>query len=345
MPSESFQTARRRHALVALLVFTIPASALFLALNIHQGLVLLPLGNLALGLTSVGLLLASRRGLPLVPIATAYLLALVAMFLLVMLRPDVHPNGHVYITCIPVISYILLGPDRGLWLTVASLIAGVAAYLAGAGARPELMQPVTLLNAATVILGIFIVCHFWSRSQADANMLLAARSETDPLTGLGNRNALDRAFGKEKARWERSGHAVSIILLDLDHFKRINDHYGHEAGDSILVELARLMMARLRPTDAAFRIGGEEFLVVLPDTDAAGAATLAENLRVLVASKAMRVAGAEVNVTFSAGIAELGRDGTEWAQLYRCADDRLYACKAGGRNRIRSVTAEPPRTE
>lgn len=345
MSSESFQTARRRHALAALLVFTIPASALFLGLNIDQGLVLLPLGNLVLGLVSLGLLLASRRGLPLVPIATAYLLALVAVFLLVMLRPDVHPNGYVYMTCVPVISYILLGPDRGRWMTIGSLIVGAGAYVAGAGTRPELMHPVTLLNATTVILGIFIVCHFWSRSQTDANTQLAARSETDPLTGLGNRSALDRAFEREKARWERTGHPVSVILLDLDHFKRINDHYGHEAGDTILVELARLTVARLRPMDVAFRIGGEEFLIVLPDTDAAGAATLAENLRALIASRAMRMCRAEIHVTFSAGVAELGRDGTDWPQLYRCADDRLYACKAEGRNRIRSVSPGPPRTK
>lgn len=161
---------------------------------------------------------------------------------------------------------------------------------------------------------------------------MQARIGTDPLTGLGNRHRLRLGFEREQERAKRAGMPLSVILIDLDHFKQLNDSHGHEAGDVALVFISRLFKERLRETDLLFRIGGEEFIVLLPHTSANGATVTAEDLRVSLQKSILYHNGNEVRLTLSAGVAELGRDGVSWPELYRIADGRLYSCKARGRN-------------
>jgi len=177
------------------------------------------------------------------------------------------------------------------------------------------------------------------------NLRLAeTRAATDALTGLPNRRAIDEALGRMVAQAARGMRPLAVLMLDLDHFKGINDTYGHERGDEVLAGFGRLLRSELRASDVAGRAGGEEFVVLLPDTDRAGALALAEKLR--AATHALRAgtggngAGAERSVTVSGGLAVFPEDALDAETIMRCADRALYAAKRNGRDRVEC--AAPP---
>jgi diguanylate cyclase (GGDEF)-like protein len=163
--------------------------------------------------------------------------------------------------------------------------------------------------------------------------LLEKQSREDALTGVANRRHFDERLTVEIARAERYGNPLCLLLLDLDHFKRINDSAGHAAGDDVLRLAARSMAASARATDFVARIGGEEFAVLLPEQDFSGAFAVAENLRALVAGLDTTAIAPGLRVTASLGIAAL-RPGEARDSLLRRADAALYAAKAAGRDRV-----------
>jgi diguanylate cyclase (GGDEF)-like protein len=169
---------------------------------------------------------------------------------------------------------------------------------------------------------------------------LREQATRDALTGLWNRAAILDLLDRELARGRRESRSVSVILGDVDHFKRINDTLGHLAGDRVLRQVARRLSEALRPYDTVGRYGGEEFLVVLPGCDAPDATGLAERLRRHVAAEPVDGEGGPVAVTLSLGIAVW--DGTATAdatELLQTADEALYRAKETGRNRVVLGTA------
>jgi diguanylate cyclase (GGDEF)-like protein len=174
--------------------------------------------------------------------------------------------------------------------------------------------------------------------------LLALRdlSRTDTLTGLPNRRALDEAAQRALANHQRLGTPVSLVLIDVDHFKRYNDHHGHPAGDQVLVALAGAMRAALqRGSDLPARMGGEEFAVLLEGCGTDQALALAERLRAAVAELALPHGnppdGGPAHVTVSAGVAS-AQAGDNWDRLYERADQALYQAKQQGRDQVRWKT-------
>jgi diguanylate cyclase (GGDEF)-like protein len=166
--------------------------------------------------------------------------------------------------------------------------------------------------------------------RAHAYEAALARAERDPLTGLANRRRLWASLERETARAERYGRAVSVVMLDVDGFKKFNDRLGHLAGDEALARAAQLVRERSRASDLAARYGGDELALVLPETPRAGAIAVAEKIRASI--EALRIAGERVTV--SAGIASAPDDGRSAADLVRAADARLYLAKAAGGNRV-----------
>ncbi len=158
-------------------------------------------------------------------------------------------------------------------------------------------------------------------------------ARTDELTGLSNRRDMQHRLNEEFSRYQRSGHHFSIALIDLDLFKHVNDDYGHDAGDQVLREFAALMQSVIRQTDVAARWGGEEFLILLPDTSLLPALTLAERLRQKVARQEFSFAGKVMPVTMSAGVCSIAKTGSV-DELLKQADLYLYSAKESGRNRI-----------
>ncbi|RMF88547.1 MAG: GGDEF domain-containing protein [Planctomycetota bacterium] len=160
-----------------------------------------------------------------------------------------------------------------------------------------------------------------------------AQALTDPLTGLPNRRAFDTEIKRRLAQWQRKQTPFSVVLLDVDHFKRLNDEYGHPAGDAVLTRLAEVLQAVARESDMPARIGGEEFAVILSEADARLAAAAAERFRRAIANRRFEFEGREMPVTVSCGAASIGA-GVSIESLMKRADDCLYAAKENGRNRV-----------
>jgi diguanylate cyclase (GGDEF)-like protein len=157
----------------------------------------------------------------------------------------------------------------------------------------------------------------------------------DGLTGAHNKRAFQTVMEREVSRSHRYQRPMSLVLFDIDHFKKINDDCGHLAGDAVLRQLAGLVMANVRREDVLSRVGGEEFTLILPELPLPAAHTVAEKLRALVERTPCKFEEQTIPLTASFGVAELGivppMQGTE---LYAIADERLYAAKRGGRNRV-----------
>lgn len=158
-------------------------------------------------------------------------------------------------------------------------------------------------------------------------------TEFDAMTELATRRRFDDELGREFNRARRYGRSLSLLLLDIDHFKAVNDTYGHAVGDLVLKQVANAIRARARATDVAARVGGEELGLVMPETALGDAVAFAEELRRAIASSVTLVEGARIRVTASIGCAQLREDASA-AELYARCDAKLYQAKNTGRNRV-----------
>jgi diguanylate cyclase len=155
----------------------------------------------------------------------------------------------------------------------------------------------------------------------------------DQLTGVLNRRGLDEAIAKEISRAQRGSNLLSVAFLDIDNFKSLNDTYGHNAGDGALQHLAKVMQATVRPTDVVSRFGGEEFVILLPDTDVEQAVTTVKRLQRALTKQFFMSNNEKLLITFSAGVALLKAGETETTVLSR-ADQAMYLAKKSGKNRV-----------
>jgi diguanylate cyclase (GGDEF)-like protein len=162
---------------------------------------------------------------------------------------------------------------------------------------------------------------------------LKVASQTDPLTNLLNRRTCEEKFKYEINRYQRTKVPFSIILCDIDHFKNINDNYGHNTGDHVLVEVANILRENSRKTDINFRWGGEEFLILLPDTELEGGIIVGEKIREKIEAFEFECDGEELCATISLGVAEYEEEQL-MEDCLKVADDRLYEAKNAGRNRL-----------
>ncbi|MBE9486107.1 MAG: diguanylate cyclase [Chloroflexi bacterium] len=175
-----------------------------------------------------------------------------------------------------------------------------------------------------------------------SNQLLLELAQTDPLTHLCNRRYLYEKLAVELNRCYRSTSPISLIMADIDHFKRVNDQYGHQVGDEVLVKISDLLQEKLRTYDLAARYGGEEFCLVLPETDLHAARNIAERIRQRVESLSLAPPMERDKMTMSFGVAAY--DGTHDGtidELIRAADDALYEAKNGGRNQVKTKEITP----
>jgi diguanylate cyclase (GGDEF)-like protein len=175
------------------------------------------------------------------------------------------------------------------------------------------------------------------RGESRLRSELSRLALTDELTGLANRRAFRSTLASEMARSERTRRPVCLLMLDLDHFKRVNDTLGHGAGDAVLASMGELLSSGMHRSgiDVAARIGGEEFAIILPETDEEGGTFAAERLRIAVMSRA-----AAILTTVSIGVAA-SHAGDDPDSLLRAADKALYSAKALGRNRVSAASAQP----
>jgi diguanylate cyclase len=240
---------------------------------------------------------------------------------------------------IPLIPFVMFN-DRLASRTVALISAGIfAALLALRALAPEGTGTGALLplmrygNLAIPLLALALVTFYFRRASTTAERRMESMAHTDPLTGLLNRRSMEQRLREAAQGFQRTGRAFSVVMADVDRFKRINDAHGHAAGDRVLRAVAGLFGERLRGHDAVARWGGEEFLLLLPETELATACEVADRLRVAVEARLPELAGLGEGVTLTFGVAVFDRPMRIDACLKK-ADEALYAGKAEGRNRV-----------
>jgi diguanylate cyclase (GGDEF)-like protein len=234
----------------------------------------------------------------------------------------------------PVLAWMALVPAMATLrfrLRVSVALAGLAAIAItavgfGVDARAALDDPVPMIAALVMVANIVGVCTalMWGELEHRDRAVL------DPLTGLLNRAAVDSRVAEIEQQAQLTGGPVAVVLLDLDHFKLVNDEYGHERGDAVLRDAAYEMRKSLRTFELAYRIGGEEFLLLLPGTDLESGLDIAERIRARVALARL----GDLHLTVSAGVAAGAGDEVSYERLFHAADLALLQAKREGRNRV-----------
>lgn len=191
--------------------------------------------------------------------------------------------------------------------------------------QEEIMQQLTVAKA---------VAEASAEQLRLANANLEILATTDPLTGVNNRRAFMARSHADATRILRAGTSVALLALDIDHFKQINDTFGHAVGDEVLKEFAQQVVKQLRPSDTVGRLGGEEFMILLPDTEFAEAQNIAERIREAIEKMRITKPGVSISITVSIGLAEFPADNETLEQAFRIADERLYRAKKLGRNQV-----------
>jgi diguanylate cyclase (GGDEF)-like protein len=231
---------------------------------------------------------------------------------------------------------------RILDLYVSFFIAGYIAYAFVYWNQfqqwSELVVPVILFFGAVFVFLVSLLAH-QTVQDLQRVALLEHQSVTDPLTGLYNRRHLDQRISAEYASAHRYRHPLSVLMLDIDHFKQLNDTHGHQAGDLALQFVSGLVLDGIREPDIAARYGGEEFTIIAPNTRLHAASELAERIRKRIETHELKLARAgesrqTIRITVSIGVAELTPGIMSGKQLIQCADQALYRAKQSGRNRV-----------
>jgi len=192
---------------------------------------------------------------------------------------------------------------------------------------------------AIMVVGTSMVLVYGWFLLIESQYRLRDSARRDPLTGLLNRRAFDGEFAREFSRARRFRSPLSVIALDIDHFKSINDRFGHAGGDKALATVGELLRSEIRQMDVAVRVGGDEFALLLPETDRLGAVALAEKLRRRLAERRLPTSDGILDMTFTAGVAELNESDNGWESLLERADANLYIGKLGGRNQVATASA------
>ncbi|MFA5912463.1 MAG: GGDEF domain-containing protein [Burkholderiales bacterium] len=254
---------------------------------------------------------------------------------------------------IPPVSALLqavTGASRRAKIFTAACLAAVglvmlvrAALTAAWGASMDLHAPDFLQFASNLLFAVFAVLATLGVVWIEIEQLradLARLAMIDPLTAILNRRAFMLEYERELSRCTREKVGLALAIFDIDHFKDVNDNYGHLVGDQVLRRIADTLRASLRGHDVLGRYGGEEFALLMPGADTAAAMTGTERVRLAVGERPIRVGEVSIPVTISAGVAAFGVNGSDWESLLRSADAALYEAKRGGRNRV--VAAQGP---
>lgn len=221
----------------------------------------------------------------------------------------------------------------GVFFMIERREALLISMLAIAGIAPIIINKFDSFALISILITTSVTCALAyafatiTRGQRDELMHLATK---DPLTGVGNRRALQQKLDEAIAAGMRTDIACSMLMLDLDHFKQVNDQHGHAKGDEILIKITELVGMRIRVTDNIYRIGGEEFVIVAENLNLENAARLAEQLRTIVEAYEL-AAGSDVTISLGVAQHHAGETAEDWMSR---ADNALYMAKHAGRNRI-----------
>jgi diguanylate cyclase (GGDEF)-like protein len=230
---------------------------------------------------------------------------------------------------------LVVSPSITLALTIVASIGFVAAAILAPGAWP--LSPATAVEIVVDLMALFLLAYaamVVAREQRRSRDAAIRLSTIDSLTGLFNRAFFFAAVEREIARSARSGRGFCLLMMDLDGLKAVNDRYGHFVGDRVLRGVGEVIRTGVRRIDTAARYGGDEFVVLLPETDPTGAFVLAEKIRLGVAERTYDASGREIRTSLSIGVVDYPDDGQTADDLMISADLAMYASKRAGKDRV-----------
>ena len=327
---------QRRALLKALLIITGVSGALFFVINTQRGLHLLATIELVTGAASMMLYVVVSRTRNLRVWTLVYLIPFLTIMMVAMYLPGTSPTVFLWVYIIPVISHLLLGLRLGFAVAVFFMPTAFAIFVIK---HPRLLYEFHFASLANILISCAVALAFayvYERGSEKARAGLMVIASTDPLTRLANLYSFRESFQQERHRAQRYDADLTLLVLDLDYFKKVNDTHGHAVGDQVLIHVANILRRRLRASDLVCRVGGEEFTVLLPDTGLEEAIKVADSLRRLIRDTPYRDQAVTVSLSCSIGVALWGRDGDTLEQLMETGDKRLYQAKQAGRDRVES---------
>ena len=220
----------------------------------------------------------------------------------------------------------------GLYL----LLFWISHFVEVTGFTPVFLDTMHYANIIVCVVALTIISYFFRQASITNLDRMRHVANTDFLTGLRNRRSMMALLEHQQRSSACEGTGCALVLLDIDHFKTFNDTHGHDCGDYVLTEVSKIMQSRLRSSDVIARWGGEEFLLLLPNTDARGAFGVADAVRTAVEEKRMTFAGRAISVTVTLGVAAAEKGNVELEQVLKRADHALYEGKVNGRNQVYS---------
>jgi len=313
-------------------LITAVAGVLFCVINYQRGLYLLAGVEMLAAVLSLFVWFRVRTTPFLQRWAISYCIPFFLILLFALSFPGVHVTVFVWMFIIPSMSYLLLGVRLGFYVTAVFEISSMFIFIYRYDPVFSGADFVAAVNVGICCLIIWAFAHIYELTRAKSYQELVSKASIDPLTGLLNRSRMKQIFSNEVSMAEREGHGLCFVLLDLDYFKAINDQYGHDEGDKVLIKVALALKSSIRDSDHVFRVGGEEFCLILTNIRIDEAFTLAEKIRLKI--KKLNHGTDVHSITVSSGLVEwLGAQDT-FESLFKEADARLYQAKNAGRNQV-----------
>ncbi len=326
----------KKIVLQVLLVFTVAGSFVFTVLNWFRGQTLLACVEGLTSLAAVVILFhvrknpASRR---LKQLALLYVLIFFSVMMFAFASHGVSVTIFIWALAIPSIAYLLLGVQTGFWVTTVFLTITAGLYYTKNNADPAISETVAYANVLMCAILIWSLSHTYELTNQKAKSKLRQLAIKDHMTGLYNRSVLAQFYEVKLAESIQNQQLLCLVLFDLDRFKIINDQYGHATGDEVLQQFATLLIGHTGTTGSAFRVGGEEFVLLLPCTEESVARESAELIR--SCTEQIMIKGApELQITVSMGMAVAKSAEQNIEVTLKLADDRMYLAKEMGRNRL-----------
>lgn len=326
--------SQRRALLKALLIITALCGMLFFVINSRRGVMILAYLELGAAVASLALYIVVRRTRRLLLWTLLYLIPFLTIMMAALYIPGSSPTVFLWVYIVPVLCHLLLGQRLGLAVSVFYILVALVMFLYKNPAYLHSNQYAEIANITLSLAATLAFAYVYEFSSHRSRSDLMVMASTDPLTRLANLYRFREAFDYEKRRALRLNSPLSVLVLDLDHFKAVNDSHGHKVGDLVLIHVAQRLRERLRGTDLPCRVGGEEFTVLLPDTGRDEAVLVAETLRELIEKQPYRGGRLVIPLSCSIGVAEWGADGDTIDELVEAADQRLYIAKQRGRNQV-----------
>lgn len=322
----------QRTVLRALTLFIALACFAFGLINLIRPVYLLAVVELISGIASLWAFFVLPGVKNIKRWAIVFVVFFSALLMLTLSSSATNPNMFVWIFLLPLVSYATLGARLGFRFTVVFGFVLISLFLYRFTIATDLINVAGALNICLCALVVWVFSHIYESSRQQSQKDLLRLVAEDPLTGLYNRVRLHEIFNREVSQAKRQNTDLSLLLLDLDHFKRVNDVFGHDSGDRVLEQLAELLRKNIRKTDYAFRVGGEEFCIILPGADRVKAEAVANLLRTTLEGKALDCNGRVAHITMSVGVCQWGAEFSSMGDVYAKADKRLYQAKHKGRN-------------